>query len=559
MPKVLVIGLDGATLNLVKPWAKQNILPTLHRIMEDGIYGKLQSVTPTISAAAWPSFMTGMNPGKTGAYDFLRREPNSYQLKFTSRDLIHGNSFWKILGQQGHKVCIMNVPMTYPPEEVNGILVSGLGTPAKKPFTNPIELSHLLNNRGYKVNKKTSFIPGNEKAFLDEVYDITEKQFHSALWLMQEYDWDFFMTVFYETDQLSAYFWRYMDKTHPSHNPATDLPYKHAIRDYYQKLDTYICKFIEKVGSDCNIIIMSDHGSGPLYRQVFLNEWLCKKGYLAIREHKDLQLRSHRKIANLGLTRRNLSTILDKYNLGTIENWMKDLLGKYVNILPRDLYAEYPFAIEWENTRAYSHGYQGQIYINLKGREPMGIVSDGNEYDATCQEIIADLLELRDPNDNQPIVDKAYLREEIYSGPNIDLAPDITLVMRDLSYTTHLGYEFNPKTREVVCDTKNFESGGHRKDGILLASGPNFRQSKYQYNPASILDLAPTILHLMNCPIPKEMDGHILSEWILSNLSPTYTGIDMDTHYRSKKNVPALTEEEEIEMIELLRKLGYLN
>ena len=196
MQKNLIIGLDGTTLDNIKPWAEQGYLPTLSWIMENGAYGHLTSVLPVLSSAAWSSFMTGTNPGKHSIYDFVRRDKDSYRLRPIRRDKIRVASLWKILSKHGYKVGVINVPITYPPEEVNGFLVSGLGTPNHRPFTYPIELESELTDLNYRVNKRVHYHPDNEEAYLQEVYDITKSHFDASIRLMNSCDWDFFITVF---------------------------------------------------------------------------------------------------------------------------------------------------------------------------------------------------------------------------------------------------------------------------------------------------------------------------------------------------------------------------
>ena len=326
MNKVLLIGLDGATLDLIEPWAKDGLLPNLASLMAQGTYGRLASVMPVLSSAAWSSFMTGKNPGKHSIYDFVRRAPDSYRLRVVNHSHNRGDSLWKILSRHDRKVGVLNVPMTYPPEEVNGFIVTGLGTPDFKNFTYPENLGKELLKRGYRVNKQVYYRPGNESQYLQELYDIAEKQFQATQWLLQTQDWDFFMVVFFDTDQMAHYFWRHMDSSHPLHNPLTDAPFQKAIQEYYQRMDSYIGALRQMAGEDANLIVISDHGTGPMYQDVFLNEWLRREGYLAIeQEVADLKGR-YRFFGRLGLTRNSLSAFLRRNGLGRVERVIKDVL-----------------------------------------------------------------------------------------------------------------------------------------------------------------------------------------------------------------------------------------
>lgn len=241
MNKLLVIGLDGATLDLIEPWVNSGKLPYMAQLMKNGVYGRLQSVLPVLSSAAWSSFMTGMNPGKHGFYDFVKRAHDSYRLRPVSREQMGGRSLWRILSDLDKKVVVMNVPMTYPPEFVNGFLVTGLGTPSFKNFTHPPELTDELNNSGYKVNSEVIFKPGHEQDYIDEVYEITDQLTETMIDFLNRQEWDFGMLVYRDPDEMAHFFWRYMDETHPQH-PANgpETKFKDAILEYYQKVDQAI-------------------------------------------------------------------------------------------------------------------------------------------------------------------------------------------------------------------------------------------------------------------------------------------------------------------------------
>ena len=565
MSKVLVIGLDGATLDLVDRWAKAGQLPVISGMMERGFSTPLRSVMPVLSSAAWSSFMTGVNPGKHGIYDFMRREQDSYRLRIVHREHNQAPSLWKLLSDNRRKVGVMNVPMTYPPEEVNGFLVSGLGTPEFKSFTYPTQLSKELLSRGYRVNKTHTFQPGNEAAYLEEVHANAKKQLEAALWLMQTEPWDFFMPVFFDTDQLAHFFWRHMDPEHPDHNPALDGKFANAIQDFYQALDRGIEQIIQAAGQDTTVMLVSDHGTGALYKDVFLNEWLRQEGYLKINDDDAQRSGLRGALARLGITRSQVSQMLHKAGLKKVEAMIKDLLGDRIEILPRTQRAEFPQAIDWSKTHAYSFGYQGQIYINLKGREPGGIVEPGEAYVQLCHEITTALFSLTDPEDGNPVVDAVYRREQVFAGPFLEYAPDLILVMRGLSYITRQGYEFQSSPGKdpgrIFAKPGTHESGSHRQDGLLIAAGARVHNlGRIQAN-VSLVDLAPTILALLDCPVPEEMDGKPRQdlfelEKIAWSKSSMTSRPDSSASPGTKRSV--LSESEEREMIERLKSLGYL-
>lgn len=555
MTRALIVGLDGATLDLVQPWAEAGHLPVMADLMSGGRYGVLRSVLPVLSSAAWASFMTGVNPGKHGIYDFVRREQDGYRLRPVHRNHMRGPSLWGLLSRQGRRVGAVNVPMTYPPEPVNGFLVSGLGTPDFRPFTYPESLGSELLARGYQVNKQVAYQPGNEEAFLQEVYRTTRALTESCLWLMGSRPWDVFTVVYRDTDELAHFFWRHMDAGHPAHDPKRDPPYADAILDYYRRLDADLGRLMEAAGPDTSVLVVSDHGGGPLYRDVFLNEWLRQEGYLAVKGESARLRGGQRALAGIGLTRANVSAALRRLRLGRLERWIKDALGPRIEILPRDRRAEFPAAVDWSRTRAYSFGYHGQIYINLAGREPNGIVAPGEGYAEVREAITADLRRLVDPADGEPVVDAVIPGEAVFHGPRTELAPDLVVVMRDFSYITRQGYEFGGQGGQIFAAPVTHESGSHRMEGMLLMSGDGVRAGGEVAAGADLIDVAPTVLHLLGCPVPAEMDGQVLEDWLDTDRPVQTVDIDYDALTAGPEG---FTEAEEAEIAARLRDLGYL-
>jgi predicted AlkP superfamily phosphohydrolase/phosphomutase len=549
----MVIGLDGATLDLIRPWAQAGYLPTLASLMETGGYSRLHSVLPVVSSAAWATFMTGTNPGKHGVFDFVYREARSYRLRPVNRQHIGMPSLWRLLSEQGRRVGVLNVPITYPPEPVNGFLVSGLGTPDFKCFTYPPELSNRLLENGYRVNRRVYYPWSNEEAFLRDTYEITERLTATALSLLAETPWDFFMVVYRDTDDVAHGFWHHMDPSHPDHDPVQSAPYRNVILEFYRQLDKYLGDLVAAAGPDTTVFVVSDHGFGPLYKEVFLNEWLHQRGYLIPRSSSYRQF-----LSRIGLTRNNVSRFLRWAHLGRMERMIKDLLGDHIALLPQTKWADFSEGIDWSHTRAYSFGYQGQIYINLAGREPQGIVAPGSEYEALRDELCRALGELSDPVDGHPVIDRIYKKEDLYWGSNLFQAPDLVIVMRDLAYITRLGYELGGQPGEVFGSSRIHESGGHRLDGVLIAAGPGIIRSTEERPAAWLGDVAPTILHLLGCAVPKSMDGRVLREWLIPALADRPVQPFKSALPGSALESEGLTASEEEEILERLGDLGYL-
>ena len=555
--RLLVIGYDGATWDLAEGWAKAGKLPALAQLMARGGYGPLRSVMPILSPAAWASFATGVQPGKHGIFDFVQRAQGDYRLRpVTARDM-KTPAFWTLASQAEKRVAVVNVPMTYPATEVNGVMITGLGTPDQRPFTFPAELSTDLRARGYRLNRTLFYEPGREEAYLRDVYEMTDRLADTALDLFCQEPWDLFVVVFRDLDEVSHYFWKHMDAAHPQHDPQADPQYADVILKFYQHLDAQLARFVEAAGPDVDLVLLSDHGFGPLYKDVFLNEWLKQEGLLTtVAPSRSLLQRA---LLRIGFTRQRISRALQGMGLAGFERRLRSSLGDRLELFPAHDRAVFPGAVDWTHTRAYSFGYHGQIFINLRGREPQGIVEPGQDYEETLALLEAKLTALRDPADGRPVVTRLIRGRELFGDAIQQGAPDLVLLMRDLAYITRQGYEFGAAPGVVFQQPATFESGSHRENGIAVLAGPHFRQHAWQ-EPYAITDLAPTALLLLGVPALAQMDGRVLREQLALD-AQEMTLVDRPAAAFVAPNVFAeaiLSPEEEDELTDRLRKLGYL-
>lgn len=554
--KLLVIGMDGAPYPLIKKWAAEGQLPNLARLIERGSFGVLRSTIPVHSPTAWTSFITGLNPGQHGVFDFVRRLPGSYKLGVVRADQYPGASIWRLLSEQGRQVGVMNVPMTYPPEPVNGFLVSGLGTPDSSRYSYPPELQEDLEADGYKVNKKFFFVRDRQDEWLDDINAMTDKRGETAVRLLQEKPWDFFMVVFRNSDEICHFYWHHMDESHPEHDPSAPMRYRTAILDLYRRIDCWIGELVSAAGDDVNVVVMSDHGAGPLYRDVFLNEWLWQEGWLTMREAAMTGRGWLHAMQRLGLTRARISDTLTRLDMHWLETMIKRALGDRIYVLPRDERPEFHNAIDWSKTKAYSFGYYGQIFINLKDREPEGIVPS-EEYEALRDEIARRMMALVNPEDGLPVVDRVYKKEELYHGRYLADAPDLLAIMRGLTYITRKGYEFAGERGVLFREPYTDETGGHRLEGILIAAGPDIRAGALPERP--IVDLTPTLLQLQDCPAPDYMDGEPIDMMLTDTFLASHPLAVVPAEIRDREEMAgSWSTAAEADVTERLKQLGYL-
>lgn len=556
--KVLVIGLDGATFDLIKPWAAEGRLPTLARLMREGAFGELHSTIPPMTGPAWTSFATGVNPGKHRLYDWVAREPDSYQfLPVTALDA-QAPTLYQLLGGRGRRVTVLNVPMTYPPVPVNGLLVSGMPAPnLNRTVTYPESL--LADIRAHVGDYILYPDPGQAysdagiDAFLERLYRCTELRVETLAYLRRREPADFTMMVFNGTDTISHALWKFMDSSHPLHDPGRAEKYGHAIRDYYQTVDGYLAGIVDGLEADTTLLLMSDHGFGPFHKFIHVNNWLIRENFMRIRPGAIPQIKS--RLFRAGFAPMNVYNLLMRLGLGALK---REVVRGQGQGLMKTLFLSFA-DIDWSQTQAYSLGNVGQIYLNVAGREPQGCVSPGAEYDRVRQEIIDRLWTLRDPQTGEQVVETVYLREEIYHGPALEQAPDIVFIPTRLEYFGFGEYEFG--SHKIIEPMQRGISGTHRLNGIFLAYGKEVRPGQ-EIQGAHITDLAPTILHLMGEPVPAHMDGQVLTGALAGAPRPVQR-IDL-AEWEPAGNgdgTPGdevLSEEERRILTERLRDLGYV-
>lgn len=543
---------------MLKPWAQQGNLPTLRRLLEEGAAGELQSTIPPMTAPAWTSFMTGKNPGKHGLYDWIERRPESYQVSAVTASRCQEPSLWELLGRHGRRVCVLNVPMTFPPRPVNGLMLSGMPAPSKKvPIDYPpgllAEIEKEVGEYLLYPDPGQAYSDSGVDAFLDRLYRTTETRLKVISHLRAREDWDFFMVVFNGTDTVQHAMWKYMDSAHPLHDPSRSAIYGRAILDYYRYVDGALGALLGGLDDDTVLMIMSDHGFGPFHKFIYVNNWLREQGWLRLRGGARARLKTA--LFDAGFSPMSVYDLLMRFGWGRLKREV--VRGKGQGLL-RALFLSFD-DVDWRRTQAYSLGNVGQIRLNVLGREPQGAVEPGERYEALRDEIISRLWQLRDPQTGERVVQEVYRREEIYSGKNLEQAADIVFIPTRLEYFGFGEYEFG--SHRLIEAVKRGISGTHRPNGVFLLWGKPVRPGVW-LEGARIYDLAPTVLHLMGCPLPGDMDGRVLGE----GLREAYRGPSpqlAETEAQAATAGPPpeggeLSQEDERLLAERLRNLGYV-
>jgi predicted AlkP superfamily phosphohydrolase/phosphomutase len=463
--KVFVIGLDcGAPQLIFDLWRDQ--LPNLKRLLENGVYGDLMSTIPCITVPAWSCMLSSKDPGTLGFYGFRNRADHSYgKLTIATGAAVKEKRVWDYLGEAGKKSVVVGVPQTYPIKPIEGCLISSFLTPSTTnpqiQWTHPPELrdevSRVLGGQTYDVDVP-QFRTDDKDFLLKQIYDMTNKRFKVLNYLLREKPWDFFMFVEMGVDRMHHGFWKYMDQTHPKYEPGN--PYENAIRDYTVHLDRLIGELLVQLDDDTVVLTVSDHGAKKMDGGICVNEWLWRNGYLALQETPPE---------------------------GTITPFDK-------------------VAVDWSKTTAWSEGgYYARVFLNVEGREPQGTIKQ-SDYAKVREELAAGLAAIPDP-DGRPIGTISFKPEEIYHHVR-GVAPDLITYFGNLQWRS-VG-SFGHGGVHTFENDIGPDDANHAPNGMYILYDPSQNYGGRRMDGPQLMDVAPTILDIMDVPIPADMQGKII-------------------------------------------------
>ncbi|MHA2288127.1 MAG: alkaline phosphatase family protein, partial [Promethearchaeota archaeon] len=492
--RVLVVGLDGASFDLLEPLLKDGLLPNLSKLLDEGTGGILESTIPPVTIPAWVSMLTGKNPGKLGCYDLLKRvgylsEPNVFCYKGKI-------PIWHLLNKYGIRTGLMNIPGTYPPQKVNGFMITGMFTPSKRSdYSYPANLSRNLEKKiaDYEID-----VPQwqyfNDGHFIKDIYKVTEKRLEAALFLSKNISCDFFMVVFTSSDRIQHVLWNNYG----------------VIKEYWTFLDQILGRLMQYF-NDTNVFVVSDHGFGSLRHTFYINEWLKKNDYLQIKENYgyNIKLNLGRLIEKLyRFFKKNLKffdPILSYLNKVVGLDNLRKLTYNYLSTERLEK------LVLWKKSKAFAAIHSphfGQIYLNVKGKMKKGCLNP-NEIENIRDDIIKDLKTLRNPETGKLLKIDIFKPEDIYFGDYVNEAPNIIFILENgtIEVDATLGYG------DVFKKGSPFTgwTGTHTKNGLFIAKGPSIKKN-HRFKKASILDILPTILKIYGIPLPAEIDGKPMNE-----------------------------------------------
>lgn len=511
--KIAIIGLDCAPDTLLFD-ALRSEMPCLRSLMDNGLWGTLVSTDPPITIPAWTTITTGRDPGELGLYGFRNRlSYDRYDLTVVNSSHVIFPRVWDYLEREGAESFLLAIPQTYPPQAHRGITISGFPTPSfDKPFCHPAEMAEdVLRVAGGKyVNDIQDFRKKDKKLLVDELYSAAKARFDVARHFIRRRSWDFFMMVETTTDRLHHGLWADYDPRHPRH--VEHNRFERVIPDFYRFLDRQIADLVGLMPDETTVMVVSDHGAGPMRGVVAINEWLIANGYLKL------------------------------------------------HCVPEQQAPLTPDMVDWQETKAWGEGgYYGRIFFNVSGREPCGKVSQA-DYDAFRDELADRLQCISDTQRGLMIRNTVLKPDELYWDCR-NVPPDLMVYFDELNYRSSGlvgGGEVFPTSWGDGMDAAN-----HKPNGVFvmarLSDVRGERQAGRQIDPISCMDIVPTVLRELRVPIPSDLRGKA------AVLEPE---MSVSSHsYATRAELPVLegefdkagfTEEEEAIITQQLKDLGYM-
>lgn len=570
--RILLVGLDGMTYDIMKPLAEQGVMPTCHDLMQRGSWGVLRSTIPPLTGPAWTSFYTGKMPGNHGLFDFFKPSAVDNAVGIGRRLInsreVDGRALWHILSDHDLTSLVLNVPVTYPPSRIKGAMFTGMLTPSVQGnLTYPEGLYSKyqpeLGDYTITINWQ-SYSENDAHRFVQDLIHCQHQRTRYTARLMDDWpDWNLCFPCFTETDRIQHALWHYIDPAEVDQLRSQgryDDSVRQLVLEFYRQCDADIKVLIEKAGGrNVPVFFVSDHGFGPLRGKVMMNHHFAQQGLLAAKQAKV------RQAILMILWRKAYQKALKSVGL---LKWYKARQSRAVTTrvsgAAKTIYDIFYESIDWERTKVYlGSNTEGALYMNVKGRKLYGDVDPGiiepEDYLAVRAEIINALKAIRNPDTGRPMLTYVGTREEAYPGKYCDIAPDIVFFFEDGAW---LGDFQLGKGAFKPADWKT-GSGTHRLDGCFLACGPGIARNPGGINTA-IWNVTPTLLAYMGLPIPSEMDGRFIEdaftdEWKAAHPVKYLEPGEDSGAAGSVSGADVFDSEDQEVLVERLRGLGYID
>lgn len=520
MSKVFIFGVDGGSYHLLHKFIKQGYLPNYEKLIHNGAFGKFISTIPPHTAPGWTSIATGVHPGTHGVYQFWKTQGEDYIGRYQGSMDWKTQPLWKLLNEYNLKTGIVNVPMTHPPVELDGFMISW---PLSKTlnYSYPKTLLNEIAKEGGHFYPDIYIMYSGQEGYLKEACEITRKRVKTIQYLVKNKEWDLFMAVFPEIDRICHFYWHFMDEDSPYYIENELL--KNAILKIYMEVDAAMGEILQILPEDILFVSLSDHGFRVGTVNFNINTFLLKNGYLNLKESSE-----------------------NKGEVNTLDDYMHSDW----------FHAKYEgknYEVDWNSTKMFiaAPGSYG-VNFNLNGRQKHGIVKAEEKQNLFLQ-FRDEILQVKHPYKDVPLFKKVVMREHVYKGKSQKLAPDIILIPDDYSIMV----SHNLSIKELFSEPE--QKGMHCMDGYILFYGNGVETGK-ELKESEVVDFVPTILEYFGVDIPKYIEGKSITPFTLDfkkQIRIRSKGKKIiSTNSKHEERSYSDNEREEIE--QRLKSLGYL-
>lgn len=529
-PKVFFLFLDGAPHDVITSLARAGILQNFQKLMNRGATGVLESTIPPLSPVAIPALMTGRNPGSSGIFGWAKFQ-DGVMIPHTSAS-IKGATIFDTLTSADKKMVVLNMPFTYPPFKINGVIISGPPVPQNQVVSYPIEAGNKLKDEigEYFPDMrfgKNNYNGLNEDEFVEEIKFLTQNRENAMFNLMENYDWNFFMVGFTSLDRMQHVYFGYLDEL----SPHFDEEKRQILIEYYKEIDAILGRIIENVDDNTILIVASDHGYEFVNKRIGLYNLLEDGGFIDTKRRL--------------FDKDKIVALFKKFgiDLTKIKDFSRTLYLKSQRVVQDK--------VEYSSSKVYIP-YGNSIAINRK------IVKDDESYQNLVNDLVNYLHSLVDDDTQEKIVEKVYHKDELYSGGYVSDAPDLLIVFKEGYETSSWSNGVQKIKLNTVGTTKTGTHIGSRaRRGLCILSGTGIKHG-YSFE-AKIYDVSPTILNLMGVAVPENMDGIVLTNILEYDSILKKRGISYDKASDSEQDREFdMSEDDQKDILDRLKKLGYI-
>ncbi|WP_423746933.1 alkaline phosphatase family protein (plasmid) [Haladaptatus sp. SPP-AMP-3] len=521
--KIYTIGLDGVPPRLVEEGIDRGNLPTLEQLKKEGVDGVTRSTRPPLSMMAWSTFATGQNPGNHGIYNFILKNENDHDIEFATSEHLRSNSvpMWEYLDAKGIETGVMNVMPGYPPSKTTGFHISDhITTPNNGQYTYPKELQEEIINQvdAFEIGPPTGYTPGDGadslSEYIERFFHIEKNRVEVSKRLIKNHPTKVMILIFSAPDIFLHEIGHLLNQDHPKYQKNLAEEYGDSPFKLLEVYDQFIGWLIEQMDEEDMLMVLSDHGHGPVYNAVNLNSWLYQNDYLHLNSNiltiaKKISYNYVFDIVEQVLKSTNL---YDRIKLSVARSNSEESkfdFAKFLTISQDD--------IDWSTTTAFTVAGDGQIFINED------IIEKGR-CEEFREELKQDLLSMTNRKQGEKILDAVLYGEDVYDGKFTKSRPDLVCIPKP---TYRLKFPQTMKTNQFLVEPQKWFSHTSEAEmnGIFYMWGAAAGDSTNV--EISLEDFAPTIFHLLDVSVPNEMDGDVRSDLLTSSRksrTDTYRG-----------------------------------